>query len=305
MTLALLLTDYIRAAFSGLYIETHEPDEALREIKELCRRERWVLATWDIDRGLLLPGAQDAGVQSAADPLAAIRSLPALATPDGTALLVLKNFHRFLNSAEVVQALQHQLQAGKAARTFLVIIAPTLQLPIELEKLFVVLEHELPGREQLTDIAREIATDAEDLPKGKELTYLIDAAAGLTRYEAEGAFSLSLARHGRLQPDVIWELKSQTLKKSGLVAAPRRRTLRVTRRAGVAQGILPEGAAAGPVGEAAGHSAAVATRVWQIALLQSARRRDWPTHIDPRHRRPAGFAGGRVRAQHPSGAAHH
>ncbi|MBL6704492.1 MAG: AAA family ATPase, partial [Planctomycetaceae bacterium] len=44
------------------------------------------------------------------------------------------------------------------------------------------------------------------------------AACGLTRYEAEGAFSLSLVRHGRVEPTSIWELKSQTLTKSGLLS---------------------------------------------------------------------------------------
>ena len=39
----------------------------------------------------------------------------------------------------------------------------------------------------------------------------------MTRYEAEGAFSLSIVRHGRLAPEAIWELKSQMLKKSGLL----------------------------------------------------------------------------------------
>jgi hypothetical protein len=41
------------------------------------------------------------------------RSLSALATPDGTALLVLPNFHRFLQSAEIVQTLVRQINAGK------------------------------------------------------------------------------------------------------------------------------------------------------------------------------------------------
>src|SRR5919199_5642350 len=39
--------------------------------------------------------------------------------------------------------------------------------------------------------------------------------------EAENAFSLSLVRHGRLAPDVLWELKAQALKKSGLLALHR------------------------------------------------------------------------------------
>ena len=50
---------------------------------------------------------------------------------------------------------------------------------------------------------------------------MLDAAAGLTRYEAEGACSLSLVRHGRLEPSAIWELKSQTLVKSGLLSLHR------------------------------------------------------------------------------------
>jgi RND superfamily putative drug exporter len=45
--------------------------------------------------------------------VSAIRSLGAMATPDGTALLVLRNFHRFLSSAEIVQALDTAIAAGK------------------------------------------------------------------------------------------------------------------------------------------------------------------------------------------------
>ena len=96
----------------------------------------------------------------------AIRSLPALATPDGTAILVLRNFHRFLGSPEVVQALDTQLAAGKQARTFVVILAPVVQVPVELEKLFVVVEHDLPGRDQLGAIARGVATEPGELPDG-------------------------------------------------------------------------------------------------------------------------------------------
>ena len=46
---------------------------------------------------------------------------------------------------------------------------------------------------------------------------MIEAAKGLTASEAENAFSLALVRHGKLEPETLWELKSQQLKKSGLV----------------------------------------------------------------------------------------
>ena len=69
-------------------------------------------------------------------PLAAVRSVSAMANPDSSSLLVLVNFHRFLQSAEIVQALAHQLTAGKQNRTFVLILSPLVQIPTELEKQF-------------------------------------------------------------------------------------------------------------------------------------------------------------------------
>ena len=158
---------------------------------------------------------------NASDPLAAIRSLGAMANPEGTALLVLRNFNRFLNNIEVVQALDSAIAAGKTGRTFVVVLSAVVNIPVELERQFVVIEHDLPGRDQLERIARGIATEPGELPEGEGLTAVLDAAAGLTRVEAENALSLSLVRHDRVTPDVLWELKAQTLKKSGLLTLHR------------------------------------------------------------------------------------
>ena len=217
MPLTEQIADHVRACFTGIWIESHEHEDALRDITQLCHNESWSLATWDIDRGLRLPG-RETGVTSASggDPLAAIRALNSLASEKGSALLVLPNFHRLLNSAEIVQALANQIVAGKQNRTFVVVLSPVVQVPVELEKLFVVIEHNLPNREQLEAIARGIA-ESDELPDGVELQTVLDAASGLTRYEAEGAFSLSITRHDRITAETLWELKSQQLRKSGLL----------------------------------------------------------------------------------------
>ncbi len=99
----------------------------------------------------------------------------------------------------------------------MIILAPVLNLPPELERLFVVIDHDLPDRAQLEAIARGTAVEPGELPEGHELPAVLEAAAGLTRLEAENAFALSLVRHGRLEPRVLWELKAQTLRKSGLL----------------------------------------------------------------------------------------
>lgn len=221
MSLCNNLSDYVCACFTGLWIESHEHQDALAEIAGLCRREQWRLAVWDVDRGLDIGGGEDGATAGGQDPLAAIRALSGMASPDSTAILVLQNFHRFLQSAEIVQALTRQILAGKQNRTFIVVLAPLVQIPVELEKLFIVVSHELPGRDQLLEIARGIATEPGELPLGPALETVLDSAAGLTRYEAEGAFSLSLVRHGRIQAAAVWELKSGMLKKSGLLSLHR------------------------------------------------------------------------------------
>lgn len=223
MLLSQQLSEYIAACFTGLWVQSHEHEDALAEIAQLCHDEEWRLVTWDIDQGLRLPGSSvgDNADAGANDPLAAIRSINALASDDSSAILVLVNFHRFVNSPEIIQALARQIMAGKQNRTFIIVLSPIVQVPTELEKQIVVIEHELPGREQLEELARSLATEDGELPNGDELATVLDAASGLTRYEAEAAFSLSLVREAAIKPQSVWELKSQMLKKSGLLTLHR------------------------------------------------------------------------------------
>jgi hypothetical protein len=213
--------ELVRACFTGIWIESHEHEDAIAEMAALCRQESWRLASWDVDAGLRLQGTDLKVDTTTNDPLAAIKSLAAVSGQDQPAILVLVNFHRFLQSGEIVQALARQISNGKQNRTFVVILSPIVQVPPELEKQIMVIEHDLPSREQLAEIARSIATEADEMPAGMDFERVLDAAAGLTRYEAEGAFSLSLVRHGKLRADVLWEQKSQMLKKSGLLSLHR------------------------------------------------------------------------------------
>ena len=218
MNLRERLAEYVQACFTGIWIESHEHQDALSEITTLCREQAWRLAVWNIELGLQVPDQSETPSDATSDPLSAIRAARSLASSDGTAILVLENFHRFLQSAEIVQAVMRQVISGKQNRVIVVVLAPVVQLPIELEKLFVVLEHDLPDREELEQIARGIATEEGERPADVQLQAVIDAAAGLTRMEAENAFSLALIRNNQIAADAVWELKSQMLKKSGTLS---------------------------------------------------------------------------------------
>lgn len=211
-SLADAIREHVCAAFTGLWVTTLEPDDAETEILRMARAQDWRITTWDCDRGL-------SGDPTATDPLAVIKSMPTLAVEDGTSLLVVRNLHRFLGGVDLIQAIDTQLAEGKQRRTFLIVLAPVVELPVELTRSFVLLEHDLPDRAQLGAIAQNLEEGAA--PEGEALDQLLTAAAGLTRCEAEGAFALSIVRHGNIEPGEVWEIKSAALKKSGLMSLHR------------------------------------------------------------------------------------
>ena len=226
MNLATQLREHIAACFPGIWIQSHEHDDAEAEIKQLCHAQEWTLATWDVDRGLATNGTAD---RSATDPLATLRALPGLAT-DNTTILLMRNLHRFLGSPEMVQALDTQISEGKARRSFVVVLSPVVDIPAEIARQMIVLEHDMPGRGQLEEIARGVATEPGDLPDGPQLAALLDASAGLTRMEAEGAYSLSLVRHGRIRRRSLGLESPGTQEIRPDVAPPGKRTLHRPRR---------------------------------------------------------------------------
>jgi len=135
-TLVTRITELVHACFTGLYIETREPEEAVRDLTQLARRESWRLGIWDCDAGLTFPceNTPPASPTDTNDPLAVLRSAGQLSQGAATTVLVLQNFHRFLGSTEILQAVQKQVSAGKHTRTFVVILAPVVNLPPEIEK---------------------------------------------------------------------------------------------------------------------------------------------------------------------------
>lgn len=208
MTLATDIKDYINAGFSGHWIQTSESDEAEKELRAAAAENDWKIISWDVASGL--HGISD---DKGGDPLAPLRALPALADGQNPAILIMHNFHRFINSPEVMQTTLNQLLIGKSRRAYIIAMSPIVTIPIELEKLFVVVEHSLPDKEQLAVIAQDV--DDEAAPEAVRAA--VEAAAGLTRYEAEGAFALSVARDGGLSPKAVAELKAASLKKTGLL----------------------------------------------------------------------------------------
>ena len=71
-------------------------------------------------------------------------------------MLVVQNFHHFLDSVEIIQEIQNGLSTWKAQGSCLVIVGPPIVFPPELAKYFTTLEFQLPGLSDLLHIQEEL-----------------------------------------------------------------------------------------------------------------------------------------------------
>jgi hypothetical protein len=95
----------------------------------------------------------------------------------------------------------------------LVMISPMIKMCAEVEKYFHVIDLPLPSDNELYALQAELGKQTNIEPDKNAAR----AAMGLTEFEAETAYALSLIRKGRFSTRVISEAKSQMIRKSGLM----------------------------------------------------------------------------------------
>ncbi|MGD0919477.1 MAG: AAA family ATPase [Thermodesulfobacteriota bacterium] len=196
------ITNYLKAGYPLIYVCTQEPERATQSIKG----ERWKTYSWDCLRGITEP---DTGrvLEDIIDPLQALKWLA------GKGDVIAQNFQHFISSVEIIQEIQNSLPIWKGQGSCLVIPGPRINLPLEIEKYFTLLDFSLPSTQDLLAIQEELGQSV-----GVEInTEAVEAARGLTEFEAETAFSLSLVIKKQFCPKIITEQKKQMIRRTGLM----------------------------------------------------------------------------------------
>ncbi len=215
----------IRARYPLLYLVSWEEHRVDTVLAELARSHGKALLHWSITRGLRNVGGTrvPALPEDTSNPVDALAAIEKLTEP---ALVVLKDFHPYLEDKGVVRAVRELAHFLKSTFTTVIILSPSLSIPIELEKEVSVIDVPLPTYTDLMQLLKEIVTVVR---KGNKATVelsrehadqLIKAALGLTLSEAENAFAKAIAHDGKLCSDDIKRIqdeKRQVIRKSGLL----------------------------------------------------------------------------------------
>lgn len=209
-----MLESYLRAGYPAIAMITPEPYRA--ELAAAC--DGWQFLAWDCMRGMRNAG-NPVVIDQLRDPVEVLHHLDF----QQDTVLIAHNLHLFLESPELIQAIQNGIPQWKATGCCLVIVAPTLRLPPELEKLVHVLDLPLPNSKELFLLQQKLI-DGLAIQHDDEAPVLVqpdrsiaETATGLTEFEAETAFALCLVKRGHFSRRVIADVKAQMLRKSGLM----------------------------------------------------------------------------------------
>lgn len=230
------LTNLFKARFSFVYIPTWEEIRIVDLITKIANNDKTIktkrdVFIWSSTEGLKknLKDGQES-VNNGNEPIDALNFIDNYNNP---AILILKDIHPLLglnnrnadyNLIRKIRDVAGSLKNADVSKN-VVIIAPSLVLPLELQKDITVVDFDLPTLDEIKSLLNEMIEMNEssgiviDL-KEDEKEVLCKAAQGLTLQEAENAFARAMVSKGQLtikELDVILDEKCQVIKKTGIL----------------------------------------------------------------------------------------
>jgi SpoVK/Ycf46/Vps4 family AAA+-type ATPase len=216
----------VRAKYPILFITSWEERRVEDAIKSVCQKLNRTLHVWSVTQGMTA-WRPDGGTTQAPDRKSQLPpELEALAqVHEGSefTLFLLKDFHPYMKDSRVVRLLRDLASRLRTRSQTLVLLSPTLNLPIELEKEVSVLEYPMPEQD---DIEKQLdavinstkhlpAIDVNLSPEDREL--IVKSAQGLTTDEIESALARSLVEARKLSVEQIIEEKKQIVRKTEIL----------------------------------------------------------------------------------------
>ena len=221
----------IRARYPVIYVVSWEEGRVEDVLFQIARRREKKLYLWSVARGIQQYGTPlDTGKRtdnSTTDPSSA---LDYVLQSVESAIYVFRDLHPYMQDqtckAPIIRRVRELATYLKNSYKTLIIVGPTLQLPLELQKEVSVVEFELPGTDELGGLLDRTLADVNEA-HGRNLNVtpvarekILSAASGLTLGEAENVFAKTLVMSGKLDEadlPIILSEKEQAIRKSGLL----------------------------------------------------------------------------------------
>lgn len=224
------LTDYIKARYSLLVIESFEEERVLSELNKIAKEINHTLFIWNSTEGITLNGIV-VGDKTNDFKLAIDYCETKAKENDARFLFVFCDAHNYIDSKSNA-IYRRRLKdfamniRSKGYKCNCLIICPSFEISNDLRKEITIVDFPLPDRNEVKAI---ISTNIEGYKKIPSVTIdvnestlekFVDASIGLTRLEIENCLAKAVVSDHRLDKSDIKEIlneKKQIIRKTGIL----------------------------------------------------------------------------------------
>lgn len=224
---ALSVSEYVRAGYQALYVQTSEEVRVTRELLATAADfGNMSVITWDHFQGFVVQSSDSApGIampeeyKKLLDPTLALRTLlPGTKWPEN-AFFVFRDLDDFFGVPAVRRALRELIETSQLVnqkmRHPLIVTSPASLIPAKLRACFTHVEFTLPNEQQLTKTFRWLqdslrrSKPAEAVCSDELMDRLVTNLLGFTQQEAANAMAKCIIKHGGFKPEMIKTLKEE------------------------------------------------------------------------------------------------
>lgn len=206
----------LRACYPLIYIPSYEEERVEKAIaavaQELGNRQVYI---WDF-----VDGYQDNPNNANFARRNPLQALEFVEKVKGGGVFILRDFHRFLEDISISRKLRNLSRQLKSQPKNIVVIAPEINIPTELQEAFTVVEFALPTPEEIkAEIVRLTAAIGQSLNE-QFLAELVRSAQGLSMERIRRVLTKAIAQNGEIQPEdveLILEEKKQSIRQTQIL----------------------------------------------------------------------------------------
>lgn len=226
------LTDYIKARYAVLVIESFEEERVLRELQCIAQSINHELYIWNSTDGVTYSNGSSASQEKTLDFTAALKFCENRAKEQGSRnIFVFCDADGYLNS-KAPAANRRRLRdfainiRRKGYVSNCIIIAPTFEITTDLQKEITLLDFPLPSREEVKEIISSFLNNYKGMQgvtidvNNDLLEKFVDASVGLTKLEIDNSFARALVSNRRIDASDLKGIlseKKQIIRKTGIL----------------------------------------------------------------------------------------
>ncbi len=215
------LKDYVYAGYPAIVLNTSEEERAIENCLKIAYMAGMKLYVWSETKGVLEYiyeknngniSQKDTETKPSPDDEALRQGL----TYGNDVIYCMLDFHPYIKAPAVWRTAKDVFSTAKSQGVIYIFISSKFDVPPELEHEVIVTDFDLPKKDDLRRIAIELCK-AYQVEIPNNIDDAVDAALGLTMFEAENAFATSFSKTHTFDIAIINNVKRKIICKDGLL----------------------------------------------------------------------------------------